>query len=196
MILKTNSEKYLVVKNADKEYPFIKIQITRSKDKRLDLRLSFIGTRHHYSLHQAKILENNRNNFLISLHLKATIFPKNYTGTKPIIFTSFDLDKPVSSLHIGIIGKHVKYYENRVLPLGIMNDYYLGGRKVFLNKMKYYPSQKCYFYETKLKELFIETYLSNTKFKKDFDLEVHSEIGYLGFLFRKMKGFKDFKIIE
>lgn len=191
--LRVPFEWYLIAKFQGQDYPFIKVKIIL-EDINKGVRVSFIGTRHHYSLHSAKIIKEDEEKYLLNLHNRPIEFLKKYTGGLPVIFTSFDEDKLSSAWDVEKVGvaktcglnpnRHIKYYENRVLPLGSMDKYYLGGRKILLKKSKKYPQVKCIFYSIENPRPFVETYYTQTKFDKKFNIELDIQIGKLGFLLK------------
>ncbi len=189
-----NPTLYLVAKKSNKEeYPFVKLQFLQLRDGRNNVLVSFIGTRHHYSIHQPSITSEGDDWLEINLHKKVTKISKHGIGSKPIVFTSFDLDKQASvwDEEIQVIAKemgldpekHIKYYENKLLSLNDFPISPLGGRLVELAKEKNYPSNKCY-YLTDASRIFVETSFTLGKLDKNFDLVVDAGIGELGFVFK------------
>lgn len=184
------NEQYIVAEYSNNLYPIIKVcQQNRG------IIISYIGTKHHYSLHLASIVSNDNNFYLISQDKELIKYPKGDTGDTPIIFTSFDLDKSkgtwskekvevANCLKLKNTWRHSKYYENRILPLGCMKIFPLGGRRVYLIKDKIYNKDKCIFYKTKKSSLFIEVLFSKERFfDKDISLEIETKLGNLGFKF-------------
>jgi len=190
-----NPTLYLVAKKPNKEeFPFVKLQFSQLRDGRNNVLVSFIGTRHHYSMHQPSIINEGSDWLEINLHRKGTKVSKHSVGSNPIVFTSFDLDKQASAWdeEIQVIAKergldskkHIKYYENKVLSLNDFPISPLGGRLVELAKEKKYPSKKCYYYVTDASRIFVETSFTLGKLDKNFDLVVDAGIGELGFVFK------------
>lgn len=193
MQLKTEDSKYIIVELDGKNIPIVKIQSSTLKDGRIDVRASFFGTQHHYSFHQAKIIADTDETFQLDLHKSVEEIPKAYSGNDPIVYTSFDLKKPPSTWDWGVksvaIKKglnpetHIKYYDNRILPLGSRSNFFLGGRQLSLESRKLYPPEKCLVYEAEKSKMFFETCFTKNDFDKKPDIEVNTDLGKLGFYF-------------
>lgn len=190
-----NPTLYLVAKKSSKEeFPFVKLQFSQSRDGRGNVLVSFIGTRHHYSIHQPSIINEGDDWLEVGLHGKTARVSKYGIGSSPILFTSFDLDKQASlwDEEIEVIakergldsGKHIKYYENKLLSLNNFPIFPLGGRLVELTKEKRYLSKKCYYYATDASRIFVETSFTLGKLDKNFDLVVAVGIGEIGFVLK------------
>jgi hypothetical protein len=193
-MVKVTSEIYVVGRFSEIEHPFIKIQLTKLRNSRVDIRISFIGTHHHYSLHEAKILKSDNTKYLLNLHNEETEFMKSYAGEKPIVFTSFDLDKQRSTWDEEIMKiatklnldpvKHTKYYINTLLPLGGKVECALGGRRIRLNQKNKYPKDKCYIFDVGIKDFWIEAFFTTGSFIEHKDMEFDVQIGKIGLLLR------------
>ncbi|HWA52337.1 MAG TPA: hypothetical protein VG895_04775 [Patescibacteria group bacterium] len=191
---KFQTEIYIIAIFQNHEYPFIKIQTSILTDGRKDIRLSFIGTHHHYSFHEAKIIEDRETKFLLNMHNEEEEYPKTFTGRTPIVFTSFDLDKSPSiwDEEIKTIAeklnldpdKHTRYYLNNVLPLGDTEERHLGGRKINLKSEKKYPKEKCLFCKIDKNPFNIEIYFVINKFVKPMDLKIKTSLGKIGLIFK------------
>ncbi|MFZ1719811.1 MAG: hypothetical protein WAU28_00490 [Candidatus Moraniibacteriota bacterium] len=186
---------YLVAKKPNKEeFPFVKLQFSQLRDGRNNILVSFVGTRHHYSIHQPSIINEGSDWLEINMHRRVTKVSKHSVGSNPVVFTSFDLDKQSSTWdeEIQVIAKemgldpekHIKYYENKLLSLEDFPIFQLGGRSVELTKEKKYPSKKCYYYITDASRIFVETCFTLGKSDKSLDLVVDVGIGELGFVFK------------
>jgi hypothetical protein len=194
-MITVSSDKYVVAIMQGKEYPFIKIQASQLKDKRIDVRTSFIGTHHHYSLHDAKILNKGATKCLLNLNNEQIELPNSYVGNRPIVYTSFDLDKHKSTWDEEIKSvakllnldpqKHIKYYENKPLPLGSLSEYCLGGRRIKFNKEKKYVKEKCVYCKWDSNEIFVETYFSIGEFSQKMNMKFKVPIGIIGLQFKQ-----------
>ncbi len=186
-------ELYLVARDSEKECPFLKIQRNSLKDGRKDIRIFFLGTRHHYSFHEAKIFERTTDGIKIDLHGQVACFKKRDIGGSPVVFTSYDEDKEPNTWDNEIRSaaeksglkpeRHVKYYENKVLRLDTLR-YGVGGRLVALKEKKRYSPDKCFYLELKEQKICVETFFSFDTFDQKLDLVIDSQIGKVGFLFK------------
>lgn len=185
---------YLIARTEEREIPFLKVFERILDDERKDVGIAFIGTDHHYSLHEAKVLNLENQVYTIRQNNQEIDYPVNYTGKLPIIYTSFDTDKEVSawdkeieeiavSLHLSPY-RHIKYYENRVLPLGMLNTFLLGGRRIFLkeisNRKKYDRDNKIII-DMKSDQFFLETCFSLKKHNDGNTTFIETNLGYIYF---------------
>lgn len=189
-------DKYLIARTEDGETPFIKVFEITSYDGRKNIHIAFLGTHHHYSLHESKILQETKNFFIIRQDNQKIEYPKRYTGLLPLHFTSFDTEKEstvwdeeieriATMLELPDPGKHRMYYESRLLPLGYIESFPLGGRRIVLSqikKKKNYPAEQTLFFNVKSDSFFVETDFSIKKPKFSKGTICETSLGW--FLFR------------
>ncbi len=178
-----------------KQIPFIKVFEIPSRDGRMNVYISFLGTHHHYSLHEAKIVSQSIELFTLRQDNQIVEYPKHYAGKAPIQFTSFDVDKTTStwdvermqiakSLFLTDPEKHIKYYENRILPLGTFDPFPLGSRTVVLSERfskKRYPKDKCCYLKNNLDRFVIDSVISTENLQHNSGVTVQTSLGWILF---------------
>lgn len=191
-------DRYLIARVEGGETPFIKVFEITGSDGRRNIYLAFLGTHHHYSLHELKIITETAEHFTVRQDNQEIEYPKHYTGSKPIIYTSFDIEKESSVWDSEIEGvatlldlpdpqKHIKYYENRPLPLGSMDSFPLGGRRIDLGKIKRkknYPADQSLFIDVTTDSFFIETRIFPKKPEKSKGILCKTSLGWFQFEIR------------
>jgi len=194
-------DKYLIAKTEGGGTPFVKVFEVTGSDGRKNIHVAFLGTHHHYSLHESKILRETKDNFVIRQDNQKIEYPKYYTGSVPIHFTSFDTEKENSvwdeeieevatTLGLPDPGKHIKYYENRLLPLGSMESFHLGGRRIKLDeikKKKKYPADQCLLFDVTTDTFFIETEFFIKKPRPNKGILCQTSLGWLLFKLDKAR---------
>lgn len=194
------NKKYLIISNENKNFPIIKIFENICLDGRKNVYISFLGTHHHYSLHESKIISETSEKFFIRQNNEKIDYQKNYTGLLPILFTSFDTHKESSvgdrqrekiaeALQLPNPSKHAKYYENRILPLGSMKCFPLGGRNIKLSqiaKKKEYPISQSLFLNSKFDSFYVETDFYVKKPIKIKGVACETSLGWLVFRIKKL----------
>lgn len=162
---------YIISRKGKEETPIIKVFEHEGLDGRKNIYIAFLGTQHHYSLHESKIIKETLKKFVIRQDNQEIDYPKSHTGLLPIHFTSFDTQKEGSLgdkqreevarfLQLSNPSKHSRYYENRILPLGYMKHFPLGGRMITLSqiaKKKEYPKSQSLFLNAKFDSFYVET---------------------------------------
>lgn len=186
---------YIILRNSKEEIPIIKVFESTGLDGRKNIYVAFLGTHHHYSLHESKIIRETLKKFIIRQDNQDIEYQKKYTGPLPILFTSFDTEKGISSwdkmregvakaLKLTDPKKHTKYYENRILPLGNMEYFPLGGRRIILSnikKRKKYPNSQVLFLNTENDSFFVETDFYTKKPTKIIGVLCKTSLGWLVF---------------